>query len=101
MYKTWYDVVLPTFGAENVELLFTDTDSLCFQILECPKADLALERLQPIMDYSNLDKDHELYDEGRKNVLGFFKSEIKGTPIAFAGVKAKRWVLKRVCLYSY
>lgn len=90
MYKSWYDTIMPTFGEDNVDMLFSDTDSLCFQIRHIGDADTALEMLAPIMDFSNLPPSHRLFDDSRKNALGYFKSEISDVPKAFAGVKAKR-----------
>jgi len=90
MYRSWYDTIMPTFGEDNVEMLFSDTDSLCFQIYGVGRPEDALVKLAPIMDFSNLDPAHALYNAERKNELGYFKSEIADMPLGFAGVKAKR-----------
>lgn len=92
MYTSFYETILPTFGEENVELLMHDTDSLALQIYSTGSTTTALSMLAPIMDYSNLHSEHPLYDGHRKNQLGYFKSEVAGTAIKFAGVKPKRSV---------
>jgi len=67
---------------------------LCFQVYGKSTNLQVMKCLSDIMDFSNLGKDHPLYDPSRKNVLGFFKSEIKGTAVGFAGCKSKSYSIK-------
>ena len=57
--------------------------------------DEALAKLAPVMDFSNLPQEHELYDPSRKNVTGFLKSETSILdPIRkYVGLRAKTYAL--------
>ncbi|XP_067130198.1 uncharacterized protein [Centruroides vittatus] len=91
MYKTYYNV-FKNYYKNNVNLLYTDTDSL---ILEIFTNDIYLDfknNLPDIFDFSNYPLDHPLYSEKNKNKLGFFKDEAKSKVISeFVGLKAKMY----------
>ena len=59
MYDFHYNVVLPKYG-NNIRLLFTDTDSLCYHI---KTEDLYqdMEDMQEYFDTSNYPKEHPLF----------------------------------------
>lgn len=53
------------------------------------------EKLKDILDFSNFQKDHPLYDASRMNKLGFWKDECKGQDIQeFAGAASKSYALQ-------
>ena len=74
MYETYYDTLQPYFGQENLQLHYIDTDGM---ILSMKTKDNIkdLKNLEDIYDFSNLDKNHELYGEKNKKVIGKFKIE--------------------------
>ena len=62
MYETFYDILQPYFGPENLQLLYMDTDSF---VLSVNTKDIIkdLKNLEDIFDFSNLDKNHELFSK--------------------------------------
>ena len=87
MYETYYDKLKPYFGQENIQLHFLDTDSF---VLSVNTKDIIrdLKTLEDIFDFSNIDKNHELFSNKNKKVLGKFTIE---TPEII-------WIDKFVCL---
>jgi len=92
MYQMFYEVRKPAFG-ERVHLLYSDTDSI---VLSFDTEDLSAELLplQEHFDHSKIPRDHPLFSEVNKGVVGKFKDETNAVPILeFVGLKAK--------MYSY
>ena len=89
MYETYYDILQPYFGQENIQLHYMDTDSF---ILSVNTKDIIkeLKNLEDIFDFSNLEKNHELFSNKNKKVIGKFKIE---TP-------KNIWIDEFVCLRS-
>ena len=89
MYETYYDKLQPYFGQEDIQLHYMDTDSF---VLSVNTKDIIkdLKNLEDIFDFSNLDKNHELFSNKNKNVIGKFKIE---TP-------KNIWIDEFVCLRS-
>ena len=89
MYETYYDTLQPYFGQENLQLHYIDTDGM---ILSMKTKDIIkdLKNLEYIFEFSNLDKNHELFSERNKKVIGKFKIE---TP-------KNIWIDEFVCLRS-
>ena len=89
MYETFYNKLQPYFGQENIQLHYMDTDSF---ILSVNTKDIIkdLKNLEYIFDFSNLDKNHELFSNKNKKVIGKFKIE---TP-------KNIWMDEFVCLRS-
>ena len=89
MYETYYDKLQPYFGQENIQLHYMDTDSL---VLSANTKDIIkdMRNLEDIFDFSNLDKNHKLFSNKNKKVIGKFKIE---TP-------QKIWVDEFICLRS-
>ena len=89
MYETYYDKLQPYFGQENIQLHYMDTDSF---VLSVNTEDIVkdLRNMEDIFDYSNLNKNHELFSNKNKKVIGFFKIE---TPKSI-------WIHEFVCLRS-
>ena len=74
MYETYYDTLQPYFGQENLQLHYMDCDSFILSI-KSENIIKDLKNLEDIFDFSNIDKNHELYSEKNKKVLGKFKIE--------------------------
>jgi hypothetical protein len=77
---------------ENIDLLFTDTDSLCYHIR---KEDIfeIMKNNKSYFDLSEYPKDDPLYDPTNKKVIGKFKNKSIKQITEFIGLRAK--------LYSY
>ena len=89
MYKFHYHYIMQTFP--KAMLLMTDTDSMLYYIESDEDLD-AKVKLSSWMDYSNFPKEHELYDESKKLVPGYFKSEFPALPIReFIGLRPKMY----------
>jgi len=69
MYKTYYNVLQPHFGHENIELLFSDTDSFALKIKSRNLED-DLKKLEVFFDFSNFPKNHFLYNDNHQNEVG-------------------------------
>ena len=89
MYETYYDLLQPYFGQENLKLHYIDTDGM---ILSMKTKDIIrdLKNLEEIFDFSNLDENHELSSNKNKKIIGKFKIE---TP-------KNIWIDEFVCLRS-
>ena len=95
MYKFHHGYIKPKYG-DDVKLLFTDTDSLCYEI----KTEDFHKEITPdvdrLFDTSNYPKDHksDIPIGVNKKVVGMFKDECAGKQILeFVGLRPK--------LYSY
>ena len=89
MYETYYDTLQPYFGQENLQLHYVDTDGM-FLSMKTKDIIKDLKNLEDIFDFSNLEKDHELFSNRNKKVIGKFKIE---TP-------KNIWIDEFVCLRS-
>ena len=93
MYDFHYNFIKKHFDAE---LLFTDTDSLTYEI----KSEDVYEELfkhKHLFDFSNYLKDSEFLDEANKKVVGKIKgkSEVKIID-EFVGLKSKIYFMKNI-----
>ena len=77
---------------ENIDLLFTDTDSLAYHIRNQDFFQIMKDNKDEF-DLSDYPKDHELYDTTNKKVIGKFKNESIKQITEFVGLRAK--------LYAY
>jgi hypothetical protein len=79
MYDFHYNFILKKIERKNIDLLFTDTDSLCYHIKKQNIFDIIKEnsRLFDLskFDLSNYPINHELYDSVNNKVIGKFKNE--------------------------
>ena len=94
IYDFHYNYIIPKFGKKQ-KLLFTDTDSLCYEIeTDDFFADIA-DDVEKMFDTSNFEKNHPSGIHGKnKKVPGMMKDEAGGKIIEeFVGLRAK--------LYSY
>src|SRR5690606_30578896 len=97
MYNHYYNVLKKTYP--DVRLLYTDTDSLVFQVqTEDLFADMIkYPELRNTFDSSNLPKTHPLYEPCIKNKgkYGCFKDETSGEVIEkFIGLRAKMYAVQ-------
>ena len=93
MYDFHYNFIKKHFDAE---LLFTDTDSLTYDI----KSDDVYEELfkhKHLFDFSNLPKNSKFYDKSNKKVIGKMKDVSEGKIIdGFVGLKSKMHSMKNI-----
>ena len=93
MYEFHYDYIKPKFG-EKAKLLFTDTDSLMYEIeTEDFYKDIAPD-VQTMFDTSNYPSNHPSGIETgvNKKVIGLMKDEAGGKIITkFVGLRAKNY----------
>ena len=89
MYETYYDKLQTYFGQEIIQLHYMDTDSF---VLSVNTKDIIkdLKNLADMFDFSNLDKNHELYSNKNKKVIRKFKIE----------APKNIWIDEFVCLRS-
>ena len=93
MYDFQYNFIKKNF---NVELLFTDTDSLTYEI----KSENVYEdffKWKDLFDFSNYSKDSKFFDDTNKKVIGKLKDEYDGIIIdQFIGLKSKMYSIKKI-----
>ena len=92
MYDFHYNFIKKNF---NAELLFTDTDSLVYEI----KSENVYEEFlkwKDLFDFSNYSKDSIFYDDTNEKVIGKMKDEYDGNIIdEFIGLKSKMYSIKK------
>ena len=99
MYDFHYNYIKEKYG-ENANLLFTDTDSLCYEI---KTQDFYLDISNDVwkkFDTSNFDKNHPSGIEAgiNKKVIGMIKDEAGGKQITeFVGLRSKLYAYKMHC----
>ena len=81
MMYDWYYNKLKKKYSDNCTLLYTDTDSL---LVDIKTNDIYKDMLETKdeYDFSDYSKDHPLYDETNKKVIGKMKDECAGSLIA-------------------
>ena len=92
MYDFHYNFIKKHF---DTELLFTDTDSLTYEI----KLDIFEEffKHKHLFDFSNYPKDSTFFYETTKKVIGKMKDQSEGKIIdEFVGLKSKMQSMKNV-----
>ena len=94
MYDFHYNYIRSKYG-DRAKLLFTDTDSLCYEIQTEDFYKDIIDDVDCLFDTSNIPKDHSSgLPQVNKKVIGKFKDEAGGKIIEeFVGLRAK--------LYSY
>ena len=92
MYDFHYHYIKKNF---NSKLLFTDTDSLTYEI----KSKIVYEEFfkqKDLFDFSNCSKDSKFFNENNKKVIGKVKDEFGGVMIIeFVGLKSKIYSIKK------
>jgi len=93
MYDFHYNTMKPQYG-ENLKLLFTDTDSLCYEV----KTDdiyKDMETNKNLFDFSEYPQNHPLFNALNKKVAGKFKDETGSKVIQeFVGIRSKMYAFK-------
>ena len=90
MYDFHYSYIKNKYG-QQAKLLFTDTDSLCYEITT---EDIYKDMFQDasLFDTSDYPTDHLLHSTSNKKVLGKMKDECAGTPPSeFVGLRPKMY----------
>ena len=91
MYQFHYDYVLKTF--DNVKLLFTDTDSLVYEVKSYNDFEQCFKDKE-LFDFSGYNKNSVYFDDRNKKELGKMKDEFSGNKIGkFVGLKSKMYSL--------
>ncbi len=91
MYDFHYDYVKKNYEQKS-KLLFTDTDSLCYEIETEDFYKHISRDVERLFDTSNYPKDHpsKIPTGKNKKVIGMFKDEADGKTIqGFVGLRAK------------
>ena len=83
-----YNFMLKNIERKNIDLLFTDTDSLCYHVKNQDIFKIIKENKQ-FFDLSNYPKNHELYDGTNNKVIGKFKNESVKQIKEFVGLRSK------------
>jgi hypothetical protein len=105
MYNFHYNFMLKKFQRKNIDLLFTDTDSLCYHIKnEDPY--VVMKENEDEFDLANYPKDHFLYNPTNDKVIGKFKHDIvktikKGKNAGKKVLQITEFVGLRSKLYAY
>ena len=93
MYDFHYNFFKKHF---DTELLFTDTDSLTYEI----KSEDVYEEFfkhKHLFDFSNYPKDSKFFDQANKKVIGKMKDESEGKIIGeFVGLKSNMYSIKNI-----
>ena len=92
MYYFHYNFIKKNFSPK---LLFTDTDSLTYEI----KSENVYEEFfngEDLFDFSYYSKDLKFFDDSNKKVIGKMKDEYGGVIIdEFVGLKSKMYSIKK------
>ncbi|CAL1296423.1 unnamed protein product [Larinioides sclopetarius] len=90
MYDFHYNIILKKYG-DKAKLLFTDTDSLCYELIT-DDLNRDFEEMKQYFDFSDYSHDHPLYSVENKKKIGFFKDELNGQPcFEFVGLRSKMY----------
>lgn len=93
MYRFHYDFVKPLWPGKKSQLLFTDTDSLMYEIEDAQVYNKIWQHRDEF-DLSDYPVDF-FHDTTNKAIIGKFKDEAKGKPAeAFVGLRAKMYCWK-------
>jgi hypothetical protein len=96
MYQFHYDVMQQRYG-DKLKLLFTDTDSLCYEIETADVYADMMEMRDEYLDTSEYPPDHFLFSPKNAKVIGKFKDECGGkAPLHFVGLRPKMYSLLHV-----
>ena len=89
MYETYHDIFQSYFGDENIQYHYGNTDAM---VLSIKTKDIVedLYNLRDFFEFSNLNKEHKLFSEENKKVVGIFKIE----------TSERVWIDEFVCLRS-
>ncbi len=92
MYDFHYNYIKEKYG-EDAVLMMTDTDSLCY-LINTSDIYRDMQKDGDLFDFSGYPKDHPLYSEKNKKVLGKMKDELNGIPgDEMVGLRSKMYSL--------
>ena len=74
MDETLYEKLQLYFGKKNLQLLYTDTHNFLLNV-NTKDINKDLKNLEDLFDFSNLNKNHEIFSNKNKKVIGKFKIE--------------------------
>ena len=74
MYETYYDELQPYFGQEHIQPHCMDTDSFVLSV-NTKDSVKDVKNLEDTFDFSNLYKNHELFSNKNRKVIGVFEIE--------------------------
>ena len=93
MYDFYYNFIKKNF---DTELLFTDTDSLTYEVKSENIYGKSFKR-KDLFDFSNYSKDSKIFDETNKKVIGKMKDEFGRVIVSeFVGLKSKMYSIKKI-----
>ena len=95
MYDFRHNFIKKNFDAE---LLFTDTDSLTYEI-KSKNVYEEFYKWKDLFDFSNYSKDSKFFNETNKKVIGKMKDEFGGVIVnEFVGLKSKMCSMKKIVI---
>lgn len=93
MYTMFYKVLRPMFNGKFF-LAYTDTDAYIAAVYTDSVTEMVRPYAEMYFDFSNLDKNHELFSCKNATEMGFLKCEAKGKIISeFISLKSKMYCL--------
>ena len=91
LYNFHYNVMKKYYG-ERLKLLYTDTDSLMYEITTVDLYKDLEQFKNSYFDFSNYPTNHDLYSEKNRKTVGFFRDEMGGRHITcFVGLRSKMY----------
>jgi len=93
MYDFHYNFMLKKIERKNIDLLFTDTDSLCYYIKKQNIFEIIKEN-SSLFDLSKYPKNHEMYDGINNKALEKMKNEEIEMITEFVGLRSKCYTYK-------
>ena len=94
MQSLYYDKIVPSLGQGRVSIVMSDTDSFLIEVKGWTE-DQVMERLSDVMDFSNLDPKHPLYDKSRCREPGYLKNEVpKNVILEVVALKSKTYAIR-------
>jgi len=95
MYEFYCGYMAQKFLPENMKLLFTDTDSLCFELTVPNLYEYIKDDVDEHFDTSNYEQTNVSYSDKNKMRIGYFKDELAGKQaVEFVGLKSKMYSIK-------
>ena len=94
MYDFHYNYILKKYDYNDIKLLFTDTDSLCYH-MKTEDAYKDFWKDKKLFDNSDYDPNNKFYFNENKKIIGKMKDECGGVPIIeFCGLRSKMYYIK-------
>ena len=93
MLNFWYNILLPIFGNENVQILYSDTDSFYIKFLGFTENEV-FDKLENYIDFSNFEPNHSRFNNNKKFKLGYVKVDTGSKTItAYIACRKKCYIL--------